>query len=65
MLKTLEKLGAAPYEMPLGAKRNPTSLIAFSTFPETVPDYHEDAENYIQKKLEYLKAKKKSKLDLE
>ena len=43
----LEELGAEEYEPPFGLRRAPTSLIGFSQFPSQVPDYEEDAEEYI------------------
>ena len=37
MAITLYDLGVEIYEMPFGVKRAPTSMIAFSSFPDKVP----------------------------
>jgi ankyrin repeat protein/predicted DNA-binding WGR domain protein len=48
MLEALTTLGAREFNIPFGTRRAPTSLIAFATFPDFVPDYDTDADIFLK-----------------
>lgn len=65
MYKCLLDLGIPEYEIPFGVQRAPTSLIAFSNFPDYIPDYEEDSQRYIAEKSDEMKKLKKDERKLQ